>query len=689
MGRVGTVLLACVFGVAVAAGCSVLGSRGGEGNQGHQGAPDGTGTIGAELTLPGGEHLSSGNYTLTNGTYSYAGAINITATNTLSFTITSVVAGGGYMLTLTAGSDDGTITCNSTVGPITVANRTTTSVAVALQCTVNQGHDAGSLAINGTATNCPVWNTIVANPVNVTVDAGLNVDDGGTVGSTAILPGTTPVPADIDVGQSLVLIGGATAPNPGLIAFNWSTTGGSLSSATGTNDPNSNDAGTENQTIFTCPPVAGTFTITMTLTDGPIPPGGGCDTNFTTGTVTVNCQAASAPSCGAFGTGCGDGGQICNAAGSCVPALFSVVVLTSLDGGMIPNNTTGLPVSIQEYTLGGTPMGAPVALPQVASGSQQPITIMGNDITEGDLTTSVNGRYLSMTGWATAPGTGQLGQPVVARIDALGNVDTSTVVTGAFQTQSPFSYRSAVSNNGNEFWVSGVAFGDQQGNTGGIWYVPFGTTTGTQVVSLPDSNVNGNVDVFARWLRIYNGQLYSSSDELPPYMFTVGSGLPTSLAPIASLGLADTVAPSPYGFLFFNLSGGAGPDTLYIADDGVNPVGTRDNGGTGSMDTGGAGLSKWTFSVGTGWTQVWNITSATWPADAGGTFSGQPIGFRGLAGFATGTTVTLMATTGNVQGMRDSLTVVLVDDGGPKPTPQMVAQSPINQVFRGIALTPQ
>jgi hypothetical protein len=210
-------------------------------------------------------------------------------------------------------------------------------------------------------------------------------------------------------------------------------------------------------------------------------------------------------------------------------------------------------------------------------------------------------------------------------------------------------------------------------------------------VSLPDMNVNPDTDVLARWLRISNGQLYSGSDQLPPFMFQIGSGLPTSGAQsLASLSTTGPAMPSPYGFLLFDLFPPAGPDTLYIADDGVNPAGTRDNGGTGSVDTGGAGLSKWSFSASTGWSRVWNITSGTWPADAGATFAGQPIGYRGLAGFATGTTVTLMATTANVLGQRDSVTEVLVDNASSTaPTPQMIALSPMNQVFRGIALTPQ
>lgn len=686
MGRVGVGLLVSVLGIVAAVGCSALGD-GKDGSQGHEAGQAGTGTIGAQLTLPGGEHLSAASYKLTNGTYSYAGNVDISATNMLSFTITSVVAGGGYTLSVTGGSDDGTVTCNSSVGPITVVNQTTTSVSVALECTVNQGRDAGSLAINGTATNCPVWNTIVANPVDVTLDAGANVDDSGSTGSTSIFPGVAPVPADIGVGQSLVLVGGAAAPDPGMLAFHWSTTGGSLSSATGTRDPNSNDAGAENQTLFTCPPVPGPITITLTLTDGPIPPGGGCDAPYTTGTVTVNCQAA--PAC-TFGTGCGTG-SICNAAGNCVPALFSVLTLNGIDGGIIDSHGTYLPVSIQNYNLSGTPVGSAVTLPTSASGGQQAVTLMGNTVTEGDLTTSEDGRYLVTTGWNVLPAGHLSGtsNPVIARIAANGTVDTSTVVTGAF---GGLTARSVVSHDGAEFWVSGASSDTSPGNAGGIWYESFGSTAPLQLLSSPDG-IN-QPDVYTRWIRLFGGQLYSGTDESPPYMVSVGSGEPSAGTPaLTTLPGAFTTwsgpTPSPYAFAAFNLFGGAGPDTLYIADDGINPTGSNDVAGPGSVSTGGGGLAKWSFTPATGWSRIWNINAGTFPADAG-TVAGAVIGFRGVAGFATGTTVTLMATTADTEGNPDSLAVVVVDNGAVTPPPvTVVATTSLSRVFRGVALTPQ
>ena len=277
-----------------------------------QNAEPGTvGALGASLTLPGGEHFSSVSYELANtlngGSVDMKGNYNISSTTALSFTVGTVPSGSGYELAVTMTSDDKAITCSyptpgfytaPTVANthnttnLTIANRTTTAITLNLECVVNQGLDAGSLLASFESTNCPVWNTIVANPINITLDAGQNVNDAGTAGSTAFFPGTTPVPAVINDGQQLVLVGAATAPNPGALTFNWTASGGTLSSAGGTTDPNSSDAGTTNQTIFTCPsaptPTA-TYTITLSLGDGQ-DSGGGCSSAYTTGTVQVTCS---------------------------------------------------------------------------------------------------------------------------------------------------------------------------------------------------------------------------------------------------------------------------------------------------------------------------------------------------------------------------------------------------------------
>jgi hypothetical protein len=137
------------------------------------------------------------------------------------------------------------------------------------------------------------------------------------------------------------------------------------------------------------------------------------------------------------------------------------------------------------------------------------------------LARSVDSRYVTLVGYAAAPGSidptvTAADSIVIARIDDAGNVNTSTVAQGAFQT--PNSVRSAVSADGTQFWVGGAG----GTGTGGIWYVPFGNA---------DAGAQLNAGA-TRSLGIFNSpsQLYGTGevDASIPLVFMVGSGLPSS-----------------------------------------------------------------------------------------------------------------------------------------------------------------
>jgi hypothetical protein len=610
-----------------------------------------TGTVTGQWSLPGGTQFSTATYTLANGANSYSGSLDLRSATTLTFVVGSVVAGNGYTLSLAATSDDGKVSCLGSSTIFNVLDQETTLVSVQAACT--SGGAAGAFQVGGVMSNCPIWTQIVVNP------------------SVAYTSSPVQITAT------------AMAPDPASTGYQWTSSAGTLGGATTT------DAGAGAVT-FTCPDTPGLVALTLVVTDGPLPEGGSCDPKFSRATFAINCVPPSP--CGTPGAGCGDGTRICNTAGLCVPALFSVVVLSSLDGGVIDNASTYLPMAIQKYDLTGAPVGAPLPLPTQASGAQQPISITGNNITEGDLTTSADGRFLVTTGWNVPPG-GQAGagtSAVVARIDSSGSVDTSTVVGGAFTPT--LSTRSAVSKDGTGFWVSGESSSTAAGNAGGLWYVPFGASTATQLLSAPDGVTQPPPSL--RWLRTQGGRLFGGFDQAPPFMAYLGN-LPTSgtVTPHTLPGTFSTwggPAPSPYGFLMFNLFNSAsGVDTIYIADDGINPTGPVDTASAGLGSTGNGGLSKWSFDASTGWYRVWSVNAGTWAADAG-VLANAPIGFRGLAGFAMGAQVTVMATTADSEGNPDSLAVLFVDNNSASPpTPTIVATTPPSQVFRGVALTPQ
>jgi hypothetical protein len=221
---------------------------------------DGTGTVGLQYTLPGGEHISTISYSLTDGTpaHTYTGTVNVAGSSSISFVVGGVAAGSGYNITVTATSDDGTVTCSGSAGPFSVTARATTTVNVNLICQTGN-NDAGSVLVNAPTSNCPVWNTVVANP------------------SKALL------------GQTVTLTASANAPDPGNVTFTWTTTGAAtITSNTAT--LNAADSGKNDTAIFTCPTAAGeTDTVTLVVSDGPVPDGGACPTTGTTATLTITC----------------------------------------------------------------------------------------------------------------------------------------------------------------------------------------------------------------------------------------------------------------------------------------------------------------------------------------------------------------------------------------------------------------
>lgn len=116
--------------------------------------------------------------------------------------------------------------------------------------------------------------------------------------------------------------------------------------------------------------------------------------------------------------------------------------------------------------------------------------------------------------------------------------------------------------------------------------------------------------------------------------------------------------------MFFDLNPSIpGLDTLYVADDAS---------GTG-------GLQKWMLNSMGQWSVTWSVLT-------GGT------AIRGLAGYVTGSTVTLMASSAaNKPGNPDALAVILDPAGSTNSsmTPvTVVATAAAGSTFRGIAIPP-
>ncbi|MGO8998831.1 MAG: hypothetical protein ACLQVI_36365 [Polyangiaceae bacterium] len=266
---------AIVLGFAVAIAAPSIGGCGSQGNSGSPGNPapvqKALGTVGLELTLPGGETITNVNWTINQGaTVVLSGTYAVPASATsISFFIPNVPSGSGYTITLSATSPDGSVSCAGTSAPFSVTAQTTTDVNVFLTCTSSSSvADAGGVQVNATPVECATWTSASATPATQTA------------------------------GSAISLAASAVGPNSSAVTYAWSATtpsdGGVLSLAGQIAAP------TSALTTFTCPSTPAVVTITLTVGDGALPTGATCPVASSTTTLTVTCGAVP---CVGVGTG--------------------------------------------------------------------------------------------------------------------------------------------------------------------------------------------------------------------------------------------------------------------------------------------------------------------------------------------------------------------------------------------------
>ena len=147
---------------------------------------------------------------------------------------------------------------------------------------------------------------------------------------------------------------------------------------------------------------------------------------------------------------------------------------------------------------------------------------------------------------------------VVGRIaaDATSTADGIDTTTSTLFTSSADSARSAASADGKAFYVAG---------TSGLFYMPIGATRAAQVTTLASP-------FSLRAVVIFQQSLYVSSSACAPVCLVGRAGsLPTSgKQTLTTLGF-DTASNSPWAFVLFDTDSVAGPDVLYVCDDGGYP----------------------------------------------------------------------------------------------------------------------
>jgi hypothetical protein len=332
---------------------------------------------------------------------------------------------------------------------------------------------------------------------------------------------------------------------------------------------------------------------------------------------------------------------VVSAASAAAPTPGDIIVSRLGDVSPLTNGAAA-PVFLDEYEPDGT-LVQTTALPTAVNGAQKRLTMSSSATSEGALSLSADGRFVTLAGYDAAPGTTSVASSigvnrVIGRFAADGTVDTGTSTT-AYDGNN---IRGAVSDDGTHFWAAGPA--------GGIQYFPaLGSTTSTQINAL-----NSRVPLISA------GQLYVSSGSAPAGLNKIGNGLPPSAATVTSIAAST----SPYGAVFLDRDAATpGPDTLYLADDTMSPSTI--------------GLRKFAL-IGGSWVNE-------------GNYSGSgPL--RGLTGTVSNGNVVLWAVTAGANASPTSL-VQLTDtaafDAAPTITPGISIPSGTNRIFRGVAFVPQ
>jgi phospholipase C len=397
------------------------------------------------------------------------------------------------------------------------------------------------------------------------------------------------------------------------------------------------------------------------------------------------------------------------------------VVVSQVGNGITPLKTSDLnhdltaPVFLDDISLSGKLAGQ-LALPATASGANHGIVTSGGSKSEGGLNLSSDGHYLTYIGYDTTNlinpvGTSDVsktlagGGPTVAvnrdiaRINAAGAINTTTSLTDAYQGDNA---RAAVSIDGAEFFSVGNAdktvintLGPRFSTLGASTSTLLGTVTGT-----PSKSDN------FRAVQIFNGNVYvakGSGGTGSNGIFLVGPTSSTSggetTTPLPGLSLVvGNDGPNvihPFGFFFANAT------TLYVADEGFLPGPVNPSDPTTFAPSPLAGIQKWVLQNGT-WVNVYTLTA--------GLGLGKKTLISGVTSWTEGLrnmtaqlnadgTITLLAVTAqndtNVNtGDGDPNALVKITDTVAATTLpatesfSVVATSPANTVFRGVAFAP-
>ena len=206
-------------------------------------------------------------------------------------------------------------------------------------------------------------------------------------------------------------------------------------------------------------------------------------------------------------------------------------------------------------------LGQTITLPTTVAGSgNRALTVAGSSTSEGQITASTDGQYISVVGYNAATATlavagttnnggGSDVNRVVGRVDSSGTVDSTTALIGtvAAPIYSAGNIRDAV--------ITGSSIYTAGSNAPFIGYVP-GVGANTDVTVSGSGN--------SRVLNVFGGDVYYTTQ----LTFNKLAGLPTSTATVIQL-LGATAGNAPTGasgFYCFDVGNVGSIDTCYIVD---------------------------------------------------------------------------------------------------------------------------
>jgi hypothetical protein len=295
---------------------------------------------------------------------------------------------------------------------------------------------------------------------------------------------------------------------------------------------------------------------------------------------------------------------------------------------------TGNSVFIDQYT----PLGAPVNSLAIPDSGASALIMSGNATSEGALSLSGDGHYLTIAGYNTprpfASSLAGSSSSTVPRGIGLIGVNGSYTLAATTATQySANNIRGGATDGANNFWGAGA--------NSGTYY--FGNTAAAGTVQNTVANTRVIADI--------GGNLFFSTSSGTSHGVWEIPGTPTG-AGTASVLLNTASAGSAYDFAF-----NPQMTIAYVADDTTSAAG---------------GIQRWDFN-GSAWSLTYTLGTGA-----------ANIGARGLAVDFSGLTPVIYATTAEATANR----LITITDTGSSSTAATLATASGNEIFRGLEFTP-